>query len=200
VWDARRHPALTIENVRAVHAHELTRRGVVPNACYVQPAAYLRGRGQIALTPPPQAVVDIARGIRTSSELGPLRGELTAWAQTAGFAATAAQELVVAANEVLSNALAHGRPPVRTRGWRHGQTLVVQTDDAGGRPIRPQAGYEPPLALSQAYGLWVVRQLADVMTVFTVPQVRTSVRLYFPHDVTHRSMKMLDSQDGPPTR
>ena len=24
VWDARRHPALTIGNVRAVHAHELT--------------------------------------------------------------------------------------------------------------------------------------------------------------------------------
>jgi anti-sigma regulatory factor (Ser/Thr protein kinase) len=190
---------LTIGNVRAVHSHELTSGGVVSSTGYVQPAAYLRGRSQVALAPPP-AVVDVDREIRTSSGLSALRGELRAWAQAMGFAATAAQDLVVAANEVVSNALVHGKPPVRTRGWRHGQTLVVQTDDPGGRPIPPQTGYEPPLAPSGLFGLWLARQLADVVTIFTVPGVQTFVRLHFPHDVTHRPMRLITRADGRPTR
>jgi hypothetical protein len=43
----------------------------------------------------------------------------------------------------------------------------------------------PETRPTAGYGLWLARQLADVLTTHTDSGV-TSVRLYFPHDLTHR--------------
>ena len=61
----------------------------------------------------------------------------------------------------------------------------MQVDDRGGRPIPPDAGYHPPDRACNGLGMWLARQLADVLTTHTSLN-RTSVRLHFPYGVTHR--------------
>ena len=47
------------------------------------------------------------------------------------------------------------------------------------------AGYQPPPSDQQGgRGLWLARQLADTLTTYTT-STSTTVRLHFPHDLTH---------------
>ncbi|BCJ39959.1 hypothetical protein GCM10010168_28180 [Actinoplanes ianthinogenes] len=63
----------------------------------------------------------------------------------------------------------------------------MQVDDAGGVPLPPRAVYLPPGGEAPApRGLWLARQLADAVTSHTTDSV-TTVRLHFPHDITHRN-------------
>lgn len=94
---------------------------------------------------------------------------------------SAPRDLVFAANEVATNALEHGRPPVVCRlhhadgGW-----LCVIADD--GRGLRdPYAGVDSPLPGNPnagGRGLWLARQLCDELTISTDRDGRgTTVRL-----------------------
>ena len=65
--------------------------------------------------------------------------------------------------------------------------LVVDVEDRGGRPIPDESGYRPPVTHADSAGLWVARQLADVLLTDTSVG-RTAVRLYFPYAVTHRHL------------
>jgi anti-sigma regulatory factor (Ser/Thr protein kinase) len=182
LWDSRRHPMLIIEDVRRLHTHELFAEGPIPNSGFIPPADYLAARNQIPLEPAPTAV-DLALGPLDASGLSGLRAQLRAWAGHRGFSASAAEDVVIATSEVATNGLIHGAPPVRVRCWQQADTLIVQVDDAGGIPLPPLAGYQPPAQPPHRRGLWIARQLADVLTTYTTPD-RTTVRLYFPHSLT----------------
>ncbi len=185
VWDSRRHPTLVIENVRSLHDHEITDAGPRPNPWYVGPTQYLQGRAGVEMPPPP-ATVDIGVALLDVDDLSQVRSAVAEWSREGGFADRAIGDVVTAVSEVATNALMHGAPPVRLRGWRHGQTLVVQVGDAGGRPIPPDAGYRHPGdSAGRGLGLWLARQMADLLTTHTVAG-RTSVRLYFPYAVMHQ--------------
>ncbi|MEU4419938.1 ATP-binding protein [Actinoplanes sp. NPDC024001] len=186
LWDSRHHPASVIDGVRATHSHLLTAAGRHPSPAYVTPETYLAARQQ-PLTPPP-ARVDHDRALAEVTELRDLRQALTAWAAGHGFAEEPTDDLVVATVEVASNGLRHAGTPVRIRAWHHAGTLTVQCDDAAGKPVPPTAGYHRPQitdTLPGGRGLWLARQLADIVHVDSVPG-RTSVRLHFPHAVMHR--------------
>ncbi|MEH0843347.1 ATP-binding protein [Micromonospora sp. CPCC 205711] len=186
LWDSRRHPTLVIEGVRSLHSHELTETGRVPNAAFLATTDYLAVRAEVPLEPTPP-VVELDVGLTSLDELAPLRGVLRAWAHERSFDVEAIGDLVVAVTEVATNALVHGALPVRLRCWSHRDTLIAQVDDAGGRRIPPAAGYRHPDRAGKAggRGLWLARQLADVVTTHT-DRSRTSVRLYFPPATTHR--------------
>jgi anti-sigma regulatory factor (Ser/Thr protein kinase) len=188
LWDSRRHPTVIIENVRSLHNHEITETGDTLNTGYVPPADYLAGRNDIPLPPlPPAPDLDVALSYR--DELGPLRAAVQSWAELRSFTPVATDDVVIAVGEVATNGLVHGAPPVRVRGWHTGGTLVIQVDDAGGRPLPPTAGYLPPSTRPEDQrGMWLARQLADVITAHTGAGV-TSVRLHFPHEVTHRNQE-----------
>lgn len=186
LWDSRRHAPPTIENVRSVHNHEVTVNGHAPNAGFVTTDDYLAGRNDVRLPAPPvTTALDL-----TLTHLGALsdvRAAVTAWARVESFDESAASDVVLAVDEVATNGLVHGEAPVRLRAWRRARTLFVQVDDAGGRSLPPDAGYRPPpVGVPGGRGMWLARQLADVVTVHTGGGV-TSVRLHFPHEVTHRN-------------
>lgn len=185
LWDARRHSTLTIENARALHNHELGPADWEPSPEFVAPRQYLAGRNQLPLPLPSQA--DWHAVLEGHDGLPALRAELEDWAQQHGFTVPAATDVVLAVNEIATNGLVHGRPPVQVHGWRHRDTLVVQVDDQGAIPLPALAGYQPPtgLPLSER-GLWLARQLADVVQTHTTDR-QTSVRLYFPRLLTHRN-------------
>jgi anti-sigma regulatory factor (Ser/Thr protein kinase) len=116
-----------------------------------------------------------------------LRTRLRDWAYRNGFASSATLDVLLAVNEVAANAFVHGQPPVQVSVWRRQGTLVVQVDDHGGTPLPAWAGYQRPGKHQERhYGLWLARQLADVVQTHTADAI-TSVRLYFPYQLTRRA-------------
>jgi anti-sigma regulatory factor (Ser/Thr protein kinase) len=186
IWDSRRQPDRIIENVRTVHNHEVTAAGDVVNDRHLPPAEFLAGRNGVPLSSPP-GLTDLDVRVLRAGDLGGLARALASWAGSREFADLAVDDVVIAVIEVATNGLVHGMPPVRVRAWWRGDTLVAQVDDAAGRPIPALAGYVPPgMDPDAGRGLWLARQLADVVSVHTAKRT-TSVRLHFPHGVTHRN-------------
>ncbi|BFU45990.1 ATP-binding protein [Krasilnikovia sp. MM14-A1004] len=184
VWDARRHSTLIIENVRLLHNHEIIDGGTLVPVAHVPAVDYLAHRNEIPLPTPP-ATTDLDLCLSGLGEIGSLRTAVRSWVRHQSFSDTAAIDIVIAVAEVATNGVIHGDAPVRVRAWRYANTLVVQVDDAGGRPLPPIAGYLSPDGHADAgRGMWLARQLADVVKVHTGSGV-TSVRLHFPYDVTH---------------
>jgi hypothetical protein len=95
--------------------------------------------------------------------------------------AAAPHDLVLAANEVATNAFEHGAPPVVVRlhrgadGW-----LCVVSDHGPGLPD-PYVGIDSPLPgnpVPGGHGLWLARQLCDFLTIAARhPGPGTTVRL-----------------------
>jgi anti-sigma regulatory factor (Ser/Thr protein kinase) len=82
--------------------------------------------------------------------------------------------------EAVINALQHGAPPVRVRAWTVDGVARVQVHDHGRTPIPATAGYHrPPPGHGHGHGLWVARQLADVITTHT-NDAGTVITLDFP--------------------
>jgi anti-sigma regulatory factor (Ser/Thr protein kinase) len=187
LWDSRRHPTLVIEGVRSIHDHELTEDGPQASASFIPPASYLAGRADVTMPALP-SIVDVELVISATDELASARLAVEAWASGHGFSEVARKQVMAAANEVLTNGLQHGRPPVRLRCWHYGRTLIVHVEDHGAQPIPADAGYRAPGHPSQGMGLWTARQFADVLISHTDDR-RTSVRMYFPFVVTHRQME-----------
>ncbi len=184
VWDCRNHPATVIDRVRATHPYLVTPAGRTPSPDYLHPERYLADRHHVPMRTPP-ADVDHDVCVGEVAELSGLRVTMSGWATEYQVVAEAREDLVMAVVEVATNGLRHGGPPVRVRAWHHGGTLLVQCDDAGARPIPVDAGYlrpDPVAAVAGGRGLWLARQLADVVTVRSEAG-RTSVRLHFPREI-----------------
>lgn len=197
LWDARRYADHVVRDARSVHSHVLTEDGARPNPAYVEPETYLVGRHDVPMPPLP-AVVDHDLTLTDGHGLRRLRTVLTDWTSDRSFAPAAAEDVLVAVSEVATNGLIHGAAPVRVRAWHRAGTLIVQADDAGGRPPAPTAGYAPPDpagATPGGRGLWLARQLADTVLVEVRPG-RTSVRLHFPHGLTHRGTAWAADRPG----
>lgn len=183
LWDARQHPASFIENVRSLHNHELGPAGWERNSGFVGPGQYLARLSQLPLLLP--AHVGWQTTLTGLGALPMLRGGLQDWVGQQSFTPAAASDVVLAVHEIATNGLTHGQPPVRVSGWRQQDIVVVQVDDEGGTPLPALAGYQPPGGQANEHrGLWLIRQLADVVETHTTDS-STSVRLYFPRRLTH---------------
>jgi anti-sigma regulatory factor (Ser/Thr protein kinase) len=199
LWDARRYPAPVIEAVRAVHDHELRADGGQPSAGYVRPRDFLADRDCRPLTPP--AAVDWELTLGTVDDLPALRAQLRGWARPRGFDPAATSDVILGVNEIVTNGLIHGAPPVAVRAWshrdtHHHDTLIVQVNDRGGKPLPSLGGYQPPdEKQDRTRGLWLARQLADVVQTNTADGT-TAVRLRFPYQLTHQRPPYLGGETG----
>ncbi|GAB2572885.1 hypothetical protein Aab01nite_82120 [Paractinoplanes abujensis] len=187
IWHRRHHSADVLDGVGAAHQYLLSPAGRVPSPAYLDPERYLAERHVLPLPPVPDDV-DHDITVTEVAGLSRLRAMLHPWADRHHFADEPADDLVVAAVEVAANGLRHGATPVRVRAWHRHDTLIVQCDDTAGRPIPAAAGYRrpsPAAATPGGRGLWLARQLADVVITDSEPG-RTSVRLHFPYEIMHR--------------
>ncbi|WP_219415911.1 anti-sigma factor RsbA family regulatory protein [Pseudonocardia nigra] len=74
-------------------------------------------------------------------------------------------DLVLAASEAVTNAISHGKPPVRLRVWTDGGRVVVAVTDAGPGPSDPYAGLLPALdSETGGLGLWMAHQICSDVT------------------------------------
>jgi anti-sigma regulatory factor (Ser/Thr protein kinase) len=159
-YDTRNTPADVLADVRRLHTHLATPGGSVPSAGYTDPAEFLAERAALA--------IDVLERTAPHVELDdprPADGRhaVAALARAAGLDDDGTDDAVLAVNEAVSNALAHGLPPVRMRAWASADRVVVAVSDGGAGPTDPFAGLLPgrPSGLHAGLGLWVLNQVCS---------------------------------------
>lgn len=94
-----------------------------------------------------------------------VREEVRALAERAGFGERA-NDAALAVAELLANALEHGVPPVQIEAWCDGRLVVEVTDSGDGLDRDAVWRTHPPSPRGdRGRGLWIVRQLMDVVLV-----------------------------------
>jgi anti-sigma regulatory factor (Ser/Thr protein kinase) len=130
-----------------------------------------------ALTPDPRPLPGL-RSIPPGDDLEGFRERLSCALDEEGVAGSKALDMLVAANEVASNALRHGGELVELRVGRDEGRFVCEVSDSGSGFDDPLAGYIPPRDERQSGpGLWVARQLARRVEFLPSPD-RFTVRLW----------------------
>lgn len=186
IWHSRHQSPSTIDSVRRTHQREWSAGGVEENPEYLPPGEFFRRRGPVTMPAIP-TVSELDIIVWRLDEVAACRAAVARWAGRHHFIPAAVRQVVAAASEVVTNGVRHGRPPVRVRAWSHDATLIIHVEDRGGRPIPARAGYRPPVTPADPSGLWIARQLADVLCTETSDGT-TAVRMYFPYAVTHRHL------------
>lgn len=178
LYDTRAHSNQTVRDAHRTHPRLLDHSGrEVPNGAYLDPETYL-ARSQ--RPPPPPATVQLDLTLTGPAELVEFRRLLRRWAKLHTGSARDADDVLVAVGEAVTNALQHGTPPVRVRAWTADDVARVHVHDRGLTPIPAAAGYHrPPPELGHGYGLWLARQLADVVATHTDDK-GTAITLDFP--------------------
>jgi anti-sigma regulatory factor (Ser/Thr protein kinase) len=102
-----------------------------------------------------------------------LRQAVAVRVAAAGMGEAGAQDVVLAVNELASNAIRHGAGRGRLRMWDQDGAVCCQVEDAGRVPCGGRAGAGPGAAgwpYVHGHGLWVVRLLADQMSAVSGPR------------------------------
>jgi anti-sigma regulatory factor (Ser/Thr protein kinase) len=88
--------------------------------------------------------------------------------ETPKLASTDIGSLVLGVSEAVTNALIHGRPPVRFRLWLAPDRMVATVTDRGDGPADPFAGLLPvSTTCPGGLGLWLTHQLCSHVTLDT---------------------------------
>jgi anti-sigma regulatory factor (Ser/Thr protein kinase) len=150
---------------RATHPWLLTPDGTVSNPDYRHPADLLRevARAQVPDpledTEPTLALVDL-------EDMRVLRRALHRVLADTALSPDAAQDFVLAIDEVTANAAEHGIPPVDVRLWATPGRLLCAVTDRGTAFDDPLLGYGPAhgdMAVG-GMGLWLARRSVDSLT------------------------------------
>ena len=177
--DTRRVPGPLVEAARATHPLLQLDGQAETNPDRVDAAEYLT-----ALPVPPEPLEASEPLLHADSvrDLRGLRRDLASRAADAGLPAgsePALEDFLLAVDEMTTNALRHGRPPVDLRLWADDQRLVCTVTDRGAGMQDPFIGYGPAhgddLSLG-GMGLWLARQLCDHVDI-TVSEDGVHVRL-----------------------
>ncbi len=178
LYDIRSNSTETLRDAQQTHPRLLDDSGrEVPNGDYLDPATYLSRSQQ---PPRPPAAVQLDLTVIGPADLVDFRPLLRRWAEPHMGSLRDAGDVLVAVGEAVTNALQHGAPPVRVRAWTVDGVARVQVHDRGRTPIPATAGYHrPPPGHGHGHGLWVARQLADVITTHT-DDAGTVITLDFP--------------------
>jgi anti-sigma regulatory factor (Ser/Thr protein kinase) len=115
-----------------------------------------------------------------SGTLYALRAAVQAHAGQAGLSEDRVGEVVLAIHELAANAIAHGAGHGRLRMWERAGALSCEIVDAGpgaGRPSGPSEAADPWPA-ADGHGLWLVRQVADQLDLWSGPRGTRAVVIF----------------------
>jgi anti-sigma regulatory factor (Ser/Thr protein kinase) len=147
---------------RATHPWLLTADGVLANPGYRPPADLLR-EVQRAQVPDPLETTEPALEMVDLDDMRALRRALTRVLADSPLSADAAQDFVLAIDEVTANAAEHGVPPVDVKLWCTPERLLCAVTDRGAAFDDPLIGYGPAhgdMAVG-GMGLWLARRSVD---------------------------------------
>jgi anti-sigma regulatory factor (Ser/Thr protein kinase) len=111
------------------------------------------------------------------SDLSQVRALVLQQAREAGLAEGRANDLVLAVSEVAANTLRHTQSSGILAIWHDNHEVVCEIHD-GGTITDPEAGrHKPALDASGGHGLWIVRQVCDLVEL-TSDANGTTVRMH----------------------
>lgn len=178
------HPNELLGALRGAHQRLVSPAGAVPNQEYAAPAELVTRPG-CAPRPDPLQARAPALDLAPVEDPQALRLDLYPVAIATHIARERVDDLVSAVEEVVCNALRHGRPPVRVRVWPSAYKLVVSVTDQGDGIADPLLGYVRRRGdgggATPGLGLWGARQLCDTVDYardgdgFTVRLVATDL-------------------------
>jgi len=165
LYDTNRLADEVVEAGLRTHPDLVDARRRWANPDYLEPADFLRSlpvpEEPLEGTAPLLAVDDVSDFIGLRHTVGRLLGGL-------GGVADLVEDLHLAIDEMTSNAVRHGGPPVALRLWGSADRVVCRISDSGPGMDDPFAGYGPAHGsdLSRGgMGLWLARQLCDHVDV-----------------------------------
>lgn len=178
VFDTQRLPGPLLDSARATHSCLLdTAGGRAANPGFVDPAGYLRGlplpAEPLEASPPRLSAPDV-------SDFVGLRHAVAAELAATGAEPDVVEDFLLAVDEMVSNAVRHGLPPVSLRLWTAADRIVCTIGDGGPGWDDPFAGYGPAHGddLSRGgMGLWLARQLCDHVDIYGEGDSGVRVRL-----------------------
>jgi anti-sigma regulatory factor (Ser/Thr protein kinase) len=150
---------------RATHPWLLTGAGVVANPDYRAPAELLR-EVQSAGVPDPLEATEPTLAMVDLDDMRALRRALNRVLADSPLSPDAAQDFVLAIDEVTANAAEHGIPPVDVKLWCTPERLLCAVTDRGTAFDDPLIGYGPAhgdMAVG-GMGLWLARRSVDSLT------------------------------------
>jgi anti-sigma regulatory factor (Ser/Thr protein kinase) len=124
----------------------------------------------VTMIPPPRPAEATSLPIDLGS-LSALRDTVARFAARYGLVGTAAENLVLVANEMATNVVRHGGGSGRMWLWCTGSQLYCQVADAGPgmeAPDRIGRALARPTA-STGRGIWLIRQFSDAVHIDTSP-------------------------------
>jgi len=162
-YDVASLPAAVIDEARRSHPYLTDGDALRPSTDYrgLDPVT---SPFDVPLPDPPAGVAELPFEL---GPLAPIRAFVSREATRAGLSATESSDLVLAANEVVTNSIRYGGGTGVLRMWSDGDTTLCEVRDGGHlddalvgrrRPAHDQIG---------GRGLWLVNQLCDLVQVRT---------------------------------
>ncbi len=112
-----------------------------------------------------------------AADLGRIRRRLTSWARVEGLAPDAAEDLVLAVDEIATNSIRHGGGSGRLRMWRAGRSLLCEVCDEGEMRDPLLGRVQPGEEAACGRGMWIVNQLCDLVQIRSSP-AGSQIRLH----------------------
>ena len=162
-YDTQALPDHVLEAAKATHPHVSTHGQLEPSPEYQEPAAFLSSPLAAAPTAPVSAP-SLTTDLHGTHDLAQARRSLRRGMEPSGFPRAIADDLLTATNEVLTNGLEHGAPPVRLDLWAEPLKLTCRVTDRGRGMPDLLSGYRSG-SRSGPRGLWVARRLCTEIVV-----------------------------------
>lgn len=173
-YDERALPGRIVADARRTHPCLLTGHDTQPSADYVEPGAFTGARDHLPLPPPPPEAAEID----FDGDLHRMRQRVRTAAAPLGLSRDGVDRLLLTVNEVAANAVEHGGGHGRITIWAGETTVVCDVTDPG-KLETSLPGYLPPgPAARRGHGLWVVRQLCELLEVRSDDTSGTHFRLH----------------------
>lgn len=133
-----------------------------PNPDFVEPWTYLAQLDSAYRSAPPHAETSTAVD---ELDLRPMRERLSTEARGAGLTDYQIQCLVLAATEIVANALHHAGTIATIKTWTEESRFCCEISDKGPGIGDPIAIYQPPAPAGGRCGLWLARTFSDELLI-----------------------------------
>jgi anti-sigma regulatory factor (Ser/Thr protein kinase) len=165
-------PAAVIADATLTHPVMTVPGGTERNAAYANPQRFWSERSS-AFAPPPHGTASM----RFAADPRPVRWFIAEQAARLGLSPNRVDDLVIAVNEVVTNAIRHGAGHGEVQVWRDGSRMLCAVTDPG-HVASELIGFVPGDPESDhGHGLWLTRQLTDLLEIRNSRE-GTTVRLY----------------------
>ncbi len=162
-YDAQALPQEVLNHAHQTHPEIVSADGVSPSDSYEDPRDFCE---RLDSTVEVQSRVPSLEMMFGLEDLPSVRRLIGSFAIDAGLSGSRTEEIVLAVNEIATNALLHGQPPATVRAWHADEEIIVEVIDAGeGIPDSLAGQLPPPVQGLGGRGLWLTRLLCDAVEI-----------------------------------